>query len=158
MKKLLLFLLAFVPAILLAGNTEPYFGKDIRKTDRAVQRQFKKTFKRPKGVNYDTAARIFVTCTIEADGRLVITDPERVTVEATTYTTIVETEHYNNIHGNTSSAHTAVMGAGQKRQGKSESELLREAVLQWLPTMPAWTPGTVDGQPAAMEVTFNLEF
>lgn len=160
MKKILLFLLTLLPMLVLADTTAPYFGKDAKGSARAVQRCFKKTFKRPKGVNYDTAAKIHAVCTIDAKGQLVVSDPEQVTVEATVYTTVVETEHYNNIHGDSHTPHTTVMGGGGKKgeKEKSESELLREAVLEWLPTMPAWTPGAVDGQPTPMEVTFDLEF
>ena len=158
LRKLLTALALALPMLLFAETAAPYFGKDAKGSPKAVQRYFKKNFKRPKGVNYDTSAKIFVTCAIDATGRLVILDPEKVTVEATVYSTVVETEHYNNIHGDTHSAHSVVMGAGQKKGEKSESELLREAVLEWLPTMPLWTPGNVDGTPEQMEVTFNLEF
>lgn len=160
MKKILLFLLAMVPMMVLAETTTPYFGKDVKGTPKAVQRCFKKTFKRPKGVNYDTSAKIHAVCVIDTTGHLLVIDPDLVTVEATVYSTVVETEHYNNIHGDTRTPHSVVMGADKKRgeNEKSESELLREAVLEWLPTMPLWTPGNVDGQLQQMEVTIELEF
>lgn len=160
MKKILILLMAMVPMMVLAETTTPYFGKDVKGTPKAVQRCFKKTFKRPKGVNYDTSAKIHAVCVIDTTGHLLVIDPDLVTVEATVYSTVVETEHYNNIHGDTRTPHSVVMGADKKRgeNEKSESELLREAVLEWLPTMPLWTPGNVDGQLQQMEVTIELEF
>ena len=160
MRKYLLLLIALLPMMLLAQTTTPYFGKDAKGSPKAVQRCFKKTFKRPKGVNYDTSAKIHAVCLIDKDGQLVVFDPEQVSVEATVYSTVVETEHYNNIHGDTRTPHSVVMGADKKKgeNEKSESELLREAILEWLPTMPAWTPGSIDGEPAQMEVTIDLEF
>ena len=160
MKKILVLLMVVMPMMVLAETTSPYFGKDLKGSPKAVQRCFKKTFKRPKGVNYDTSAKIHAVCMVDTTGQLVVFDPEQVTVEATVYSTVVETEHYNNIHGDTRTAHSVVMGADKKRgeNEKSESELLREAILEWLPTMPAWTPGTVDGRPEQMEVTVELEF
>lgn len=142
----------------MQGRTEPYFGKDAKGTERAVQRCFKKTFKRPKGVNYDTSARIHVECVIDEHGQVVVPDPERVTLEATVYSTVVETENYRDVHGTKYGTHTAVMGSSQQKGERSESEILREAVLEWLPTMPAWTPGSIDGEPQQMEVSFDLTF
>ena len=157
MKRFLFLLAALLPMLLFAETVQPYFGKKAKDSDKAVQRCFKKTFKRPQGVNYDTAAKIDVVVVIDQMGQVVIVDPEKITVEATVYATVVETEHYSYGPSKTGT-HSTVMGAGQKKGEKSESELLREAVIEWLPTMPAWTPGTVDGETQPMEVSFQLEF
>lgn len=157
MKRFLFLLAALLPMLLFAETVQPYFGKKAKDSDKAVQRYFKKNFKCPKGVNYDTAARIEVSVVIDQMGQVVIINPEQITVEATVYATVVETEHYSYGTSHTGT-HSTVMGAGQKKGEKSESELIREAVIEWLPTMPAWTPGTVDGEPQPMPVSFKLEF
>jgi len=160
MKRFLFLLAALLPTMLFAQTIEPYFGKNAKGSAKAVQRYFKKDFKRPKGVNYDTSARIEVAVIIDQMGQVVIIDPEKITVEATVYTTVVETERYYQGHNTVVGTHTSVMGGDSKKgeNEKSESEILREAIIAWLPTMPAWTPGTVDGQPQPMPVSFNLEY
>lgn len=130
----------------------PYFGKGGA---NAPQKYFKKTFKRPDGVNYDTSAKIHITCVVEADGTLshILMD-----ADVQTYTTVVEREHTSDVHGNRGTSYS-VMGLSSTYNAQAaEPEILKKAVMEWLRDMPAWTPGMLNGQPVPTTTSFDLRF